>query len=122
MNLALIAAAVCVVGAVLVPPPAQANDEVPLTQWGVCHVSEVATFANRVHVRCLLPAMAVYFAVPTSSSAEATRLVALGTAALISGRPLSIEAKFFVSSSDGYESWGCMSHDCRRALAVVLPK
>jgi hypothetical protein len=103
------------------------EDQGGTTYWHPCLVNQVATFANRVHVQCSNPSIfggVRFFAVPTSNSGEAARLMTLGAAALASGKPLGIEAKYTVIPSiDGnYASWGCAEHDCRRALSVALTK
>lgn len=102
------------------------EDHGPASDWYACHVNQVAAYANRVHVRCsnFSTLGLYYYAVPTSSSAEAARLVTLGTAALASGKPLGIEAKLIVTPYiDGdYASWGCALQNCRRALSVAIDK
>jgi hypothetical protein len=91
------------------------------TTWQECQVVEVRTTANRVHVQCALlgEVFGPYFAVPTSSAAEATRLVTLGTAAMTGGGRLQI-----LLGLDDFTgpSFGCSIHDCRRPLEVILRK
>jgi len=87
-----------------------------------CPVLEVATFANRVHVKCqqggttLVP----FFAVPTGSASEATRLVTLGSAALMGAGKLEIT--YEVTSTTDIEAFGCLKRDCRRPLQLRLAK
>jgi hypothetical protein len=91
------------------------------TTWQECQVIEVRTYANRVHVLCAWSdqVFGPYFAVPTSSSAEATRLVTLGTASLMGGGRLRI-----LLGLDDFTgpSYGCLINDCRRPLEVILSK
>ena len=88
-----------------------------------CKVTEVAAVFGRVHVRCGWGPAHVgdiyYFAAPTSASAEAARLVALGTTALTSGANLRIRYDWNYTDA---ASFGCALHDCRRALELWLTK
>jgi hypothetical protein len=89
-------------------------------QWSDCSVGEVATFDNRVHVRCVESGWVVpFFASPTSSSAEAARLVTLGTAAMMGAGRLWILSDLRLHDAASY---GCLVHDCRRPLQMMLRK
>ena len=84
-----------------------------------CKVEEVATYQNRVHVRCNEQVYGAYwpryFASPTSSSSESTRLVTLGSAALTGAGDLLIT--YEVLETDA-QSYGCDESDCRRPLEI----
>lgn len=101
-----------------IPGSALALPNEPLgTFWTQCGVTEVQTFPDRVHVRYALGATYTFFAAPTSNSAEATRLVTMGTAALTTGRSLWIRANYY---DYGAESFGCAQTDCRRPSQVRM--
>jgi hypothetical protein len=88
-----------------------------------CTVSEIANFSNRVHIRCVnsvrdpaTGANIFFFAVPTSNTALAQRVITLGGAALTSNRRL------FIQFTDGDLSgtpFGCLSGDCRIPTLLV---
>lgn len=96
-----------------------------------CHVIDVATFSDRVHVHCAAPVTACsltpggcsqsaqseppYFAVETDSPMAAS-VVQSGLAALIHNRSLDIS----YDDNPGANPAGCLQHDCRRILAVVV--
>src|SRR4029077_14041197 len=81
-----------------------------------CYVDEVRTFSNRVHVHCSFSGYTPYFAVPTSSSAEAGRFIQMATMAWDSSQPLFVEYDPYADAS----SFQCGYNDCRRALNVSL--
>ena len=88
-----------------------------------CRVDEVATFPNRVHVRCSdiphsLPTWPRYFAVPSGTS-EATRLVTLGSAAFMDARDLLIRYDILDMNAAQY---GCDNQNCRRPIEIQLNK
>ena len=91
--------------------------------WGKCQVDEVATFSNRVHVRCAGNAgvdYAVrYLASPTSNSAEATRLVTLGTASIMSARG---NLWILLDLTGDASSYGCATMNCKRPIEIYLQK
>lgn len=87
-----------------------------------CEALEVATFQNRVHLLCRLEdAWPMYFAVPTSSSAEAQRLLTMGNAALVAG-----SGKYFWVTYDADDvqgaSYGCLPSNCRRPIGLGFRK
>ena len=88
------------------PMSAQANS---VTE---CKVTEVWAFSDRVHVKC---DGSIYYAVPTSPSAEAARFTTMASLAV--GDYLWIEYDWFDHSG---QSFGCQVHDCRRALSWRL--
>lgn len=83
-----------------------------------CNVVEIMTFSNRVHFKCdnVYPA---YFAVPTSSSAEATRLVTLASTALMGSGKIQL---WYETLDGSAESYGCMISNCRRPIQLRLFK
>jgi hypothetical protein len=87
-------------------------------QWSNCKVAQVATFADRVHVHCVT-GVYPYFASPTSNSAEATRLVTLGTAAMMGAGTLWILSDMRKQDAAAY---GCALNDCRRPIEIQLNK
>ena len=107
-------------GATFALPASVLAQEIPT--WGRCRVDEVATFANRVHIRCAGNAgvdYAVhYLASPTSNSAEATRLVTLGTASLMGAGFLWILFDLAGNAS----SYGCETANCKRPIEMHLQK
>jgi len=104
-------------GAALALPASALALTFPATR--VCTVDEVATFQNRVHVRCQgQETWPRYYAVPTSSSSEAARLVTLGTAALMSAGDLRLWVLF--EAYEHYDSFGCSNSDCRRPIEIRL--
>jgi hypothetical protein len=88
------------------------------TVTSLCKVIEVATFPNRVHVQCQYdPSSPTFYASPTSSSSEATRLVTLGSAALMGAGDLLVVWEPFVYDA---ASFGCLVKDCRRPTEIRL--
>jgi hypothetical protein len=84
---------------------------------GKCQVTEVYAFSNRVHAKCSEPvALGIqYFAVPTSSSAEAARFTTMASMAL--GDYLWVYYDDFDFSA---ESFGCLPENCRRPVSFRL--
>lgn len=90
------------------------------TVTSICKVIEVATFLNRVHVRCdpkYDTSSPLFYASPTSNPSEATRLVTLGSAALMGAGDLLVVWEAFVSDA---EAFGCLAKDCRRPVEIRL--
>ena len=87
----------------------------------LCKIEEIATLINRVHVRCQFSPGGgpLFFASPTSSSAEAMRLVTIASTALVSGRNLLVVWEPF---DEAAASYGCATHDCRRPVEIRLVK
>jgi hypothetical protein len=91
-----------------------------------CVVAGVATFVDRVHVRCLIwrdgtgaPGSAVglpeYLAVEADSP-MAAHVVQLGLSALVGSRKVEV----FFDDEPGANPSGCLKHDCRRLLGLAL--
>ena len=87
--------------------------------WSDCTPAGVATFANRVHVRCSASVSGgiFYFAVATTDAAQAARFVSVATSALVAGRPLKV---WYDPADLSGANFGCATSDCRRAQALEL--
>lgn len=99
--------------ALALAPAAQADESFP------CKVKDVTVFSGRIHVRCTtMTAAGIYFfALPTSNSVQANRLLTIGSTALVSGR------KFVAIYDPGDTSgaaWGCQASDCRALLGFAI--
>lgn len=97
--------------------PAHAAD-----QWVDCTPVEVATYLNRVHVRCSTGLNGIiFFAIATNRSADetafATRAVAIANTALVAGRPLKILYDF---NDNTAAAFGCLLADCRALHSVAM--
>jgi hypothetical protein len=77
----------------------------------ICTPTGVATFPNRIHVRCSQSFSGiVFFAYRTSDSAGAARNMSMATSALISGRNVRI---FYDPADQSGSKIGCNVKDCR---------
>ena len=87
--------------------------------WFTCKSVEVATYADRIHVRCTQAASGgiVFFAVSTANSAHAARFLASLLMAHTVGKDVVVE--FDPSDTTG-TAFGCAAHDCRRLLSVAV--
>lgn len=87
--------------------------------WTDCVPMGVATFSNRVHVRCsaAVGGGILYFAMQTTDSAAAARFVSVASSALIAGRTLKIQ--YDPADLTG-GTFGCATGDCRRARALEI--
>ena len=87
--------------------------------WTDCVPAGVATFGNRVHVRCSASVSGgiFFFAVATTDSAQAARFVSVASSALIAGRTLKV---LFDPADLTGGQFGCATNDCRRARALEL--
>jgi len=84
-----------------------------------CTPTGVVSKVNLVHVECSsAPAGIRYFAVDTTSSAEAARFTDLATAALVNNLILDI----FYDDTDTLTgpTFGCDASNCRPALTINL--
>jgi hypothetical protein len=84
-----------------------------------CNSVDVATFANRVHVRCdrATNGGIVFFAVATANSAHAARILSVLMMAHLTTRKIIVE--YNPNDTTG-TSFGCLAHDCRRLLSVAV--
>jgi hypothetical protein len=102
-----------------------------------CNSVEVATFTDRVHVRCAQgPAWSVpgsvevgecieprgcagivFFAVATADSAHAARILSVLVVAHLAPRPIVIE---YDRNDTTGPSFGCLEEDCRPILSVAV--
>lgn len=84
-----------------------------------CKSVDVSTYPERIHVRCDKAAAGgfVFFAVSTSNSAHAARILAVLLVAHATGK--SIEVEFDTGDTSG-KAFGCQEHDCRRLISVGI--
>ena len=84
-----------------------------------CNSVDVATYANRVHVRCDKAASGgiVFFAVATANSAHAARILSVLMMAHLTTRKIVVE---YNPNDTSGTSFGCLAHDCRRLLSVAV--
>jgi hypothetical protein len=85
-----------------------------------CHPIEVASWGERVHVRCSPGNGPIsYFAVNTSNPGATQRFTDIVTAALINNASLSIQYDAADTSGPAY---GCLLANCRPARGVFIRK
>jgi hypothetical protein len=90
----------------------------PNAQWEPCVPDSVATYNTRVHVKCTVPIGGIeYFAVPTSDSKHAARMLATMLTAHAAGKPTSV---LFDPADTSNLPPGCLVADCRLLLAVAI--
>ncbi|NMO21021.1 hypothetical protein HPC49_45355 [Pyxidicoccus fallax] len=84
-----------------------------------CTPANVAVYSSRIHVKCAASVAGGiwYFALPTSDTAHANRMLSLLSTALAGGRTLSID---YNPSSTAGTSIGCLSSDCRLINFVAM--
>jgi hypothetical protein len=82
-----------------------------------CKSTEVRVFPERIHVRCDKAASGgiVYFAISTTNSAHAARILSLLTTAHLTARNLVVE---YDPNDTSGTAFGCQANDCRRILSV----
>jgi len=87
--------------------------------WVDCTPANVATFANRVHVKCTATfgGGIQYFAVASSDTAYANRFQSLASSALVAGRTVSI---LYDPADLSGGAFGCSTNDCRRAQGIAI--
>jgi len=84
--------------------------------WISCTPAEIATYQNRVHVRCAAAVGGVsFFAAAAQDTAFAARVLSVITAAQVAGRTLSI---LYDPADQSGTAIGCQSSDCRLIRAV----
>ncbi|MCB0034771.1 MAG: hypothetical protein KDE51_12150 [Anaerolineales bacterium] len=92
--------------------PEDANAET----WISCTPIGVATYYNRVHVRCAAAVGGIsYFAAPTNNPANAARILSTLSTAQVAGRTLSI---LYDPNDLSGTDFGCLEADCRPIVAV----
>jgi hypothetical protein len=85
-----------------------------------CNPADVASWGNRVHVRCSPSAGVIaFFAVNTTNPGATERFTEIALAALVNNKTLAIE--FNPADASG-PSFGCALSNCRPALAIVIVK
>ncbi|QSQ25817.1 hypothetical protein JY651_13180 [Pyxidicoccus parkwayensis] len=84
-----------------------------------CTPSNVAVYSSRIHVKCAASVAGGiwYFALPTTDTAHANRMLSLLSTALAGGRTLSID---YNPSTTAGTSIGCQSNDCRLINWVAM--
>ncbi|MFD0363042.1 hypothetical protein ACFQZZ_16480 [Nocardia sp. GCM10030253] len=81
-----------------------------------CTPIGVATYKDRVHVRCAAAVGGIrFFAVSTSDAAHAARILSVISTAQAAGRTLGID---YDPADTRGTSFGCQSHDCRTIISV----
>lgn len=94
-----------------------------VTQTHTCKSTEVAVFAERIHVRCNTPATVststgiIFFALSTSNSVHVARILSLLTSAHIAQKTIWIT---FDPNEVSAATFGCLVNDCRRILSVGM--
>ena len=84
--------------------------------WITCTPVEIATYQVRLHVRCAAAVGGItFFAVGTLDTANASRVLAVLTAAQIAGRTLNI---LFDPADQSGAAIGCATADCRLIRAI----
>jgi hypothetical protein len=88
---------------------------VPAEMTVVCTPSGVATFSNRIHVRCTQSFSGItVFAAGTASvpdTAAAARYMTLATSAMVAGR--NVRVTFDPADQAGATALGCQPTECR---------
>ena len=84
-----------------------------------CKSVEVATYPERIHVKCAQPANGnyFYFAIPTANSAHAARILSTLLMGHTVGKNLVVE---FDPADTSGTAFGCGANDCRRLLSVAV--
>lgn len=84
----------------------------------ICTPTGVATFPQRVHVRCSAAQSGIaFFAYRSSDSTGAARNLSLASSALIAGRSLRI---FYNPADLSGSSVGCNKSDCRLITGMEM--
>ena len=88
-------------------------------QHVLCDVGDVTAAGDRIHVYCTnnLGSGIHYVAVPVANSELANRVLMLGTAAITSGKSLTV---LFDPADLSGAAYGCQNSDCRPAIGVTL--
>jgi hypothetical protein len=82
-----------------------------------CHSIEIATFPERIHVRCDSAATGgiIFFAVPTANNEHAARILSTLLAGHVAGRTMIVG---YDPQDESGKSFGCAVNDCRRLLYI----
>jgi hypothetical protein len=100
--------------------PTQAGGQATALDTFTCTPAGVASFSNRVHVRCstLAPGNIRYFAWCTAQdSVAASRYLSVFTTAFAMGKNLTI---YYTASDLSGTTCGCLSSDCRVVSGVEV--
>jgi len=88
------------------------------TVWYTLTPDNVAVFSNRIHVKATSDDDGIlYWAVPTTDSRFANRMLSLLLTAKASGKRVSV--KYNPSDTSG-TSFGCLAGDCRTILYAYI--
>lgn len=88
----------------------------PNTHWAYCVPDRVATYTTRLHIKCASAINGIYFfAVPTSDSKHAARMLATMLTAHAAGLPTWV---LFDPDDTSNLPPGCLETDCRLLLAI----
>ena len=103
-------------GAMIVASATLAGPAEAAETWTACTPIEVAAYPARLHVRCAASVGGIgFFAVGTQDAANASRVLAVLTAAQVAGRTLNI---LFDPADQSGAAIGCLVADCRIIRAV----
>ena len=88
-------------------------------KFAACKPTETAVFPERIHVRCDMPVDGRfwYFAVPTTDSRNANRMLSLMIGAQLGDKFLSV---LFDPADLSGGSFGCNVNDCRNIRALLM--
>lgn len=103
----------------LLPAALALAPAVQADEYFSCKVKDVTVFSSRIHVRCTTTTAAgiYFFALPTSNSVQANRLLTIGSTALVSGR--KFVAIYDLGDTSG-AAWGCQASDCRALIGFAI--
>jgi len=93
----------------------------PVAVWHTCTSEKVAAYANRIHVRCSNPAPGgiYFFALGTTHSSHAARVLSILSMAHVTGKQLAI---LYDPTDTSGSAIGCQVGDCRLIQsAEILP-
>jgi hypothetical protein len=112
-HLSWLTALTCVL---LMSGPAEANAS---QTWVTCTPSSVATYFERIHIRCSESFSGIsFFAYGTKKDpAGAARSMSMATSALISGRNVKI---LYDPEDQSGASIGCQTGDCRLLIGLEM--
>ena len=109
----LVLAAGLILGSSLMPLGSALADT-----WVVCTPTGVASFSNRIHVRCSQSFSGIaFFAYKAGDSAGAARYMSLASSAMISGRNLRI---LYNPADQSGTAIGCQAGDCRLLTGMEM--
>jgi hypothetical protein len=97
--------------ALIVASTASAAPALAAETWINCTPVQVAAYQQRLHVRCAAAVGGIsFFALGTQDAANASRVLAVLTAAQVAGRTLNI---LYDPADQSGAAIGCLTSDCR---------